>query len=204
MELVVQPGDAGAINRIDWEDVEMFDGRYATFKATIARLANALVVLSSTAEDGEIEFRISVGSRVPVLVILLSCLTGIILAQTFQYSRGWTNGRKRAFVVPRAPVIVAEETLPSSEEERDPCQLQRMKYVLEGSECASVACAFARTLVSLAEPLDTSLYAPCNVWRGFKETASDDLNDRYKRDTSADVRHSLKNNNSDAKMADRM
>nr|CAD7413683.1 unnamed protein product [Timema cristinae] len=54
-------------------------------------------------------------SRVPVLLILLSCLTGIILAQTFQYSRGWTNGRKRGFVVPRAPVIVAEETLPSSE-----------------------------------------------------------------------------------------
>nr|CAD7433398.1 unnamed protein product [Timema monikensis] len=122
-------------------------------------------------------------SRVPVLLILLSCLTGIILAQTFQYSRGWTNGRKRGFVVPRAPVIVAEETLPSSEGERDPCQLQRMKYVLEGRNVPQ-------------------LYAPCNVWRGFKETASDDLNDRYKRDTSTNVRHSL--NNNDAKMADRM
>nr|CAD7577983.1 unnamed protein product [Timema californicum] len=46
------------------------------------------------------------------------------------------------------------------------------------------------------------LYAPCNVWRGFKETASDDLNDRYKRDTTDNVRHSL--NNNDAKKADRM
>nr|CAD7194849.1 unnamed protein product [Timema douglasi] len=203
-------------------------------------------------------------SRVPVLLILLSCLTGIILAQTFQYSRGWTNGRKRGFVVPRAPVIVAEETLPSSEGERDPCQLQRMKYVLEGrnvpqSKCTGISVegewktilgkplsvhptgigtsislssvawsyhesdaldygaledGFGKFVIILlcdkvrgsklvpTRPIARPLYAPCNVWRGFKETASDELNDRYKRDTTANVRHSL--NNNDAKMADKM
>ncbi|KAK7792517.1 hypothetical protein R5R35_009925 [Gryllus longicercus] len=38
-------------------------------------------------------------------VLLLSLCCGTLLAQTFQYSRGWTNGRKRAGspVPPGAP-----------------------------------------------------------------------------------------------------
>ena len=67
------------------------------------------------------------------LVLILSCLTGMILAQTFQYSRGWTNGRKRAG--PASTLIVppsaSGSALYQNLDDSNPCsQLQRIKFLL--------------------------------------------------------------------------
>ncbi|XP_075210727.1 corazonin [Lycorma delicatula] len=57
-------------------------------------------------------------TRLPAAVIIvLSCLVGMLFAQTFQYSRGWTNGRKRSSL--------------KSPREID-CQLQRLRAIIEG------------------------------------------------------------------------
>nr|CAD7596115.1 unnamed protein product [Timema genevievae] len=50
--------------------------RYSCGPASVAKLANALVVLSSTAEDGEIEVRISVGMVLEALAALLLVAAG--------------------------------------------------------------------------------------------------------------------------------
>ncbi|XP_054266106.1 pro-corazonin-like [Macrosteles quadrilineatus] len=58
-------------------------------------------------------------SRHPTSTLLvLCCLAGVVLAQTFQYSHGWTNGKKRS-------------GLPPSPHEAA-CQLQKLRIILEG------------------------------------------------------------------------
>jgi hypothetical protein len=72
------------------------------------------------------------------VLLVLCCLTGAILAQTFQYSRGWTNGRKRAGPAPPlfiSPSASGSGLLQSTEESSaaisNPCsQLQRIKFLL--------------------------------------------------------------------------
>ncbi|KAG8269255.1 pro-corazonin-like [Homalodisca vitripennis] len=56
-------------------------------------------------------------------LLLLCCLAGSLLAQTFQYSRGWTNGKKRS-------------GQPSPHEAA--CQLQKLRIILEGKNTAQL------------------------------------------------------------------
>lgn len=76
-------------------------------------------------------------SRLPGLLLILCCLTGAILAQTFQYSRGWTNGRKRAG--PATPMLIPSsasgaghfQNIDESSAISNPCsQLQRIRFLL--------------------------------------------------------------------------
>lgn len=72
------------------------------------------------------------------VLLILCCLTGAILAQTFQYSRGWTNGRKRAgpaYPGLFSPSASGPEPLQSPVESSaaisNPCsELQRIKFLL--------------------------------------------------------------------------
>lgn len=58
------------------------------------------------------------------LFLVLSCIAGVLLAQTFQYSRGWTNGKKRAFGMSTHDAA---------------CQLQRLKIIMEGKNIDQVS-----------------------------------------------------------------
>lgn len=76
-------------------------------------------------------------SRLLGLFLILCCLTGAILSQTFQYSRGWTNGRKRAAAAP--PILIPSSAsgtglFQNTEESSaisNPCsQMQRIRFLL--------------------------------------------------------------------------
>lgn len=76
-------------------------------------------------------------SRMTGLLLIFCCLTGSILAQTFQYSRGWTNGRKRSGPSPQMliPSSASGERLFQNTDESsaisNPCsQLQRIRFLL--------------------------------------------------------------------------
>ncbi|XP_013142127.1 PREDICTED: pro-corazonin-like [Papilio polytes] len=66
------------------------------------------------------------------MALILMCMTVCtVTAQTFQYSRGWTNGKRdgiRNHVLGRI---------------FSPCQLMKLKYILDG------------------KPIDERFYAPC-------------------------------------------
>jgi hypothetical protein len=73
----------------------------------------------------------------PGLLLVLCCLTGAVLAQTFQYSRGWTNGRKRSGSV--TPVLIPSsasgagliQNIDEPSAISNPCsQLQRIRFLL--------------------------------------------------------------------------
>jgi len=74
--------------------------------------------------------------RLPALLLILCCLTGVILAQTFQYSRGWTNGRKRGgpappMFIPSSASGAVLQNLDESSVISNPCsQLQRIRFLL--------------------------------------------------------------------------
>ncbi|XP_069681116.1 pro-corazonin [Periplaneta americana] len=114
-------------------------------------------------------------NKLPGLLLILSCLTGAILAQTFQYSRGWTNGRKRAGPVP--PMLIpssvsaagllqnAEDTAVIS----NPCsQLQRIRFLLGARN-------------------PQQFYFPCDSWRDISEMPSEDVSERFRRKAPQDV-----------------
>jgi hypothetical protein len=73
----------------------------------------------------------------PGLLLVFCCLTGAVLAQTFQYSRGWTNGRKRSGTL--TPVLIPSsasgagliQNIDESSAMSNPCsQLQRIRFLL--------------------------------------------------------------------------
>nr|QMS54687.1 corazonin [Grapholita molesta] len=68
------------------------------------------------------------GSNIKASTLLLIFVTfTTVAAQTFQYSRGWTNG-KRAHKRDEAVAGVAGNL----ERILSPCQMSKLKYVLEG------------------------------------------------------------------------
>ncbi|PSN41874.1 hypothetical protein C0J52_20332 [Blattella germanica] len=100
------------------------------------------------------------------ILLILSCLTGAVLAQTFQYSRGWTNGRKRA-----GPLLVpsAASGLLQDADESNPCsQLQRIKFLLGARN-------------------PQQIFFPCDTWREVSESASDNTSERFKRRAARDA-----------------
>ncbi|XP_053619825.1 pro-corazonin-like [Plodia interpunctella] len=70
-----------------------------------------------------------------ITVFLLMLALGSVAAQTFQYSRGWTNGKRDGR---KSDVAGNVEKILS------PCQLNKLKYVLEG------------------KPLNERLLIPCD------------------------------------------
>jgi hypothetical protein len=75
--------------------------------------------------------------RLPGILLVLCCLTGAVLAQTFQYSRGWTNGRKRSgpalpmLFPPSASGAGLIQNIDESSAISNPCsQLQRIRFLL--------------------------------------------------------------------------
>ncbi|XP_022186049.1 pro-corazonin-like [Nilaparvata lugens] len=70
-------------------------------------------------------------SRLPAaLLLVLGCMVCALVAQTFQYSRGWTNGRKRALLQPPTPLQLQAQAAARA---RDiDCQLQRLRAMFDG------------------------------------------------------------------------
>lgn len=65
---------------------------------------------------------------VPNLTLLLIVVTlTSVAAQTFQYSRGWTNGKRDGHRREEAKDVAG-----SLERILSPCQMNKLKYVLEG------------------------------------------------------------------------
>lgn len=58
------------------------------------------------------------------LIFLFACLCGTIFTQTFQYSRGWTNGKKRSSI---ESFIIQEGS--EGPEVYGICQMQRLKEI---------------------------------------------------------------------------
>lgn len=58
--------------------------------------------------------------------LIIACLTGAILAQTFTYSHGWTNGKKRASIIP----FVFQDSS-EGQEILGLCQMQRLREILQ-------------------------------------------------------------------------
>lgn len=69
--------------------------------------------------------------------LITLCLFGMILAQTFQYSRGWTNGKKRSsfgsFLLQDAG---------EGQELYGICQIQRLKEIFENRQLNRVIFLF--------------------------------------------------------------
>jgi hypothetical protein len=74
--------------------------------------------------------------RLPGLLLVLCCLAGVVVAQTFQYSRGWTNGRKRSgpapmLFPPSASGPGLTQNIDDSSAISNPCsQLQKIRFLL--------------------------------------------------------------------------
>ncbi|CAB3227600.1 unnamed protein product [Arctia plantaginis] len=86
---------------------------------------------------------------------LLICIAlASVTAQTFQYSRGWTNGKRDGHKQAEDLRHMAS----SVEKILNPCQLSKLKYVLEG------------------KPLNDRLFVPCDY---FEE---DEVIKSYKND----------------------
>lgn len=64
--------------------------------------------------------------------LIIACLTGVILAQTFHYSRGWTNGKKRA------PLTLAVYDSMQEPESFGLCKMQTLKHILENKHRSEV------------------------------------------------------------------
>lgn len=67
-------------------------------------------------------------------IFILVCLTGAVFAQTFQYSRGWTNGKKRAgngiqriYQEPEGDILGV-------------CQMLRLKEIMTQKKRDQVSC----------------------------------------------------------------
>jgi hypothetical protein len=95
-------------------------------------IAAATMNVHSTASSSRCRF-----PTFPGLLLVLCCLTGAVLAQTFQYSRGWTNGRKRSGSA--TPVLIPSsasgagliQNLDEPSAISNPCsQLQRIRFLL--------------------------------------------------------------------------
>ncbi|NP_001036899.1 pro-corazonin [Bombyx mandarina] len=72
------------------------------------------------------------------ITLILTLMTlASVTAQTFQYSRGWTNGKRDGHKRDELRDEVLERIL-------TPCQLDKLKYVLEG------------------KPLNDRLFVPCD------------------------------------------
>ncbi|KAG7297245.1 hypothetical protein JYU34_019185 [Plutella xylostella] len=81
-----------------------------------------------------------------------------VTAQTFQYSRGWTNGKRDGH---RRVDTDLREIAGNLERTLTPCQLNKLKYVLEG------------------KPLSERIFSPCE----YTEEESDSQPKRhYKSD----------------------
>ncbi|CAH2059431.1 unnamed protein product, partial [Iphiclides podalirius] len=72
-------------------------------------------------------------------VLLLFVAVFTVSAQTFQYSRGWTNGKRDGG---RRHQVAGDVTDPL-DRPLTPCHLRKLKYLLEG------------------KPLNEKFYAPC-------------------------------------------
>lgn len=79
------------------------------------------------------------------VLVLLVCLTGVVLAQTFQYSRGWTNGKKRAGgVIPR---VFQEQEGPDV---LGVCQMLRLREIMAQKKREQVTKRFSPIYYVLA------------------------------------------------------
>ncbi|KDR21179.1 pro-corazonin-like [Zootermopsis nevadensis] len=113
-------------------------------------------------------------SRMTGLLLIFCCLTGSILAQTFQYSRGWTNGRKRSGPSPQMliPSSASGERLFQNTDESsaisNPCsQLQRIRFLLGARN-------------------PQQFYFPCETWTDIFETPSEEVSERFRRKAHQD------------------
>ena len=59
--------------------------------------------------------------------LIVISLAGIIIAQTFTYSHGWTNGKKRSSIIP----FVFQDSS-EGQEILGICQMQRLREILQG------------------------------------------------------------------------
>lgn len=80
------------------------------------------------------------------VLLVMCCLAGALLAQTFQYSRGWTNGRKRSG--PPSPHEAA-------------CQLQKLRIILEGKNTPQVNEHFYSIYQLISSSLQSRLGKDC-------------------------------------------
>ncbi|CAH0721136.1 unnamed protein product, partial [Brenthis ino] len=90
-------------------------------------------------------------TNVTLLLIVITMTS--VASQTFQYSRGWTNGKRDGH---KRPELSIDKIL-------NPCQMQKLKYLLEG------------------KPLTDQLLAPCDYIEDDTEKPK-----RYKLDRGQD------------------
>ncbi|KAJ8709679.1 hypothetical protein PYW08_009683 [Mythimna loreyi] len=65
-----------------------------------------------------------------VTLLLIFVTLASVTAQTFQYSRGWTNGKRDGHVRTYGPEM--KELINSLDKILSPCQKNKLKYLLEG------------------------------------------------------------------------
>ncbi|XP_075986668.1 corazonin [Anticarsia gemmatalis] len=90
-------------------------------------------------------------------LLLIFVTLASVTAQTFQYSRGWTNGKRDGHKREEMRDIAS-----NLEKIFSPCQMSKLKYVLEG------------------KPLNERLFVPCDY------IEDDDSPKRYKNERSQD------------------
>ncbi|CAG4967626.1 unnamed protein product [Parnassius apollo] len=91
-----------------------------------------------------------------ITIFLVFVTVSTVTAQTFQYSRGWTNGKRDGHR--------KEEVISSLERVFGPCQMRKLKYLLEG------------------KPLNDRFYAPCDYF----DEEPDAQSKRYKPEHNQD------------------
>ncbi|RZF41652.1 hypothetical protein LSTR_LSTR012909 [Laodelphax striatellus] len=89
-------------------------------------------------------------TRLPAaLLLVLGCMVCALFAQTFQYSRGWTNGRKRALQLQpnqlqmqSNPLQLQSQSAAARARDID-CQLQRLRAMFEGRNDPELPCTLS-------------------------------------------------------------
>ncbi|XP_034196348.1 corazonin isoform X2 [Osmia lignaria lignaria] len=88
-----------------------------------------------------------VASRIPVFFILSLTMTTVI-CQTFQYSHGWTNGKRSASSVLEELVNSSGKNAVQLDNVLVNCELQKLRLLLQGnidSQFLQVPCEFYDT-----------------------------------------------------------
>ncbi|KAJ0170843.1 hypothetical protein K1T71_013615 [Dendrolimus kikuchii] len=85
-----------------------------------------------------------------ITLLLIFVTLASVTAQTFQYSRGWTNGKRDG----HKRIEDVREAASNLEKILSPCQMNKLKYILEG------------------KPLSDRLFVPCDYSEDYTESQS--------------------------------